>query len=1382
MSAATPNFYDLLGISRGASENEVEKAYRRRAFEAHPDRGGDPEMMKKLNEARSKLLSGVELRREYDDELDEEDADCSRADHSLAQIRCGAALSDAFKQRLERARVEVRAPGFVLFDPRAALREKAGELRSCAEGRVKLLAKAVAPDAIRRFIGRSRAPDRTTSDVLLAAAVHESGTLRGALVELSEADGGGIGTVTGEADGLLRVRLPGGERSVQADAVTVRCSRPAATLPVGTAVLLHGLEKRPELNGRWGTVRAPAQDGRVSVDLGDGTVVGARVECAAAEHGCDRADPAAAAEVVRAADKACSDLDGEVLVAALLAADGDDVRQAAAALEAKYARSSLDRVRAVLAVVAARARSGARAGAMLEAVERVALSFPFGSVPGKPGLIEGAVTALAEAPVVQALLAAEAAADLSALALGGRAAGCRVLRSAAVRPAPAVSANILKMNELLRTLRACQRAVSVRLDGPGDNLAAAWAWADLAELGQPGCLLLAAQRLCDAICADSEAHCPRSDRAPLLIVLSDLAGLIFTTVAHNRAPFEEQGMLLGLLTVIDRAATHVAASMTAYASTAPRTPAHIGAAGYCQITDRAEMASPVEGLHGTAGLILSECLGRAVELGWVWPHAPRRFAPPYDDIVLELSVRRDAQLAILRRGTLADSAARTALRCLYHLHEGAIRGWFPLEDSSDLRHDLMEQLLEEQGWTQEQVSVLAACGDLVERDEEGFIPPYPVPARLSQPVRGQRSAPSSPPSSPRAAGCFGCLRSVFRCCGGSPRRRRRSSAPQCSADSGEFLGANVSFEDGKECVTLRFSPSRQSTLTKAETAFLVRHGAHAAVFSLEQPTPPKQPDGGPLVMHNHPFQELKFGPASWQCTTLLQTLLHTDYVLKMMTTGVEVSTAPGFEQRPADAGVLGRLPEEVLEYLREPLLDERRPSGTAHRFWIEVGEVPFAEEGDSIAVGYPDVYIKKHLLRRLPDGSLTDDPEDDADSPEGEFARRFTLLYDEIAEYYPEFARLAEMARVCALSRVLHGKSKGMKHALDTLTTEDFVTEAAAALSHIRGQVTKWPINTEAQVDHHVGEILRAQGLSWHSNFAPGELSRCKDNVRSQLVEAERQTVRQIAAALAPPGSGPSLEPDVRRWLDTGHDAPLRSGVKQRMLQVNRQACRDRLQKLAAIGINPDVDCDFSEVRGGGCGWVPAVASSAGGRRFVYGGVNLQKSITQVQTVAQSLGRRASEWSRATAVGLRASAAPVASQQRAAATPAAAASGQGGQRRGNGGGSGGGNGDGGHRQPPQHNSKTNQSAREKIRADKEPKMTRQVGPSGKPKIHNIQHSSRKRADDAARQAGQGKPEHHRAHGPGQRDHCHPTDKDGNIIKHGPIGGQHHCYGPKRGGK
>lgn len=61
------DYYETLGVPKSADMSAIRAAYRRRAQQWHPDRGGSHDQMKRLNEAYA-ILSDPEARRRYDEE------------------------------------------------------------------------------------------------------------------------------------------------------------------------------------------------------------------------------------------------------------------------------------------------------------------------------------------------------------------------------------------------------------------------------------------------------------------------------------------------------------------------------------------------------------------------------------------------------------------------------------------------------------------------------------------------------------------------------------------------------------------------------------------------------------------------------------------------------------------------------------------------------------------------------------------------------------------------------------------------------------------------------------------------------------------------------------------------------------------------------------------------------------------------------------------------------------------------------------------------------------------------------------------------------------------------------------------------------------------
>lgn len=86
------NYYEILGISKNASIKEISRAFRKKALEHHPDRGGSDVFFMKAAKAYQ-ILSNNDTRAMYDKTLS-----CD-IQHSIKPTMTGAGLADLFKTK-----------------------------------------------------------------------------------------------------------------------------------------------------------------------------------------------------------------------------------------------------------------------------------------------------------------------------------------------------------------------------------------------------------------------------------------------------------------------------------------------------------------------------------------------------------------------------------------------------------------------------------------------------------------------------------------------------------------------------------------------------------------------------------------------------------------------------------------------------------------------------------------------------------------------------------------------------------------------------------------------------------------------------------------------------------------------------------------------------------------------------------------------------------------------------------------------------------------------------------------------------------------------------------------------------------------------------------
>ena len=94
---ASKDYYSILGAGEDASAGDIERLYKRKAFEHHPDRGVDEEEMKSLNEAYG-VLRDERARRAYDSERRGTEADAEAAvaaPHTAPPLQVEAAAAQS---------------------------------------------------------------------------------------------------------------------------------------------------------------------------------------------------------------------------------------------------------------------------------------------------------------------------------------------------------------------------------------------------------------------------------------------------------------------------------------------------------------------------------------------------------------------------------------------------------------------------------------------------------------------------------------------------------------------------------------------------------------------------------------------------------------------------------------------------------------------------------------------------------------------------------------------------------------------------------------------------------------------------------------------------------------------------------------------------------------------------------------------------------------------------------------------------------------------------------------------------------------------------------------------------------------------------------------
>ena len=115
------DYYETLGVERGASDDEIKKAYRKLSRKYHPDIAG-PEFEDKFKEVNNAydVLSNPDKRRMYDSGVDPNDPNAGAGGFSRAAFGDMSDVFSTFPRSVvaHRARCRVPSPAATPWPPR----------------------------------------------------------------------------------------------------------------------------------------------------------------------------------------------------------------------------------------------------------------------------------------------------------------------------------------------------------------------------------------------------------------------------------------------------------------------------------------------------------------------------------------------------------------------------------------------------------------------------------------------------------------------------------------------------------------------------------------------------------------------------------------------------------------------------------------------------------------------------------------------------------------------------------------------------------------------------------------------------------------------------------------------------------------------------------------------------------------------------------------------------------------------------------------------------------------------------------------------------------------------------------------------------------------
>ena len=250
-------------------------------------------------------------------------------------------------------------------------------------------------------------------------------------------------------------------------------------------------------------------------------------------------------------------------------------------------------------------------------------------------------------------------------------------------------------------------------------------------------------------------------------------------------------------------------------------------------------------------------------------------------------------------------------------------------------------------------------------------------------------------------------------------------------DIASLRGFCLDYSDHSPTIQLLIEPAKDGNgLLSLNDVFTILQLEQNEVFPIRFSLDP------PSTMERmHPFNNLVCHPTKLQNTEYMDTLFQADYLLKIFSTGAEVSSQPPFQVKSTEQGLLKSLPQDVQRIL-QPTHSRGSSRSTQNRSWIEVEEIQYGEEiTKEVATCFIQavkVVVRSHPLVSGINGRTYDAKHSEI-GPDALFAADFTANYDKIAQHFLVFARLRELAKLQFMMQKIYDYLQTKKQASESV-------------------------------------------------------------------------------------------------------------------------------------------------------------------------------------------------------------------------------------------------------------------------------------------------------------------------------------------------------------